>query len=103
MTECKRTTFEFPGFNARKVTASFDGGAISYDGGGLLLGRVEQITGIIRQFADCFIDHRNPRLVEHTLYELIRVYGLALGYPYRTIFEQAYENLRRREPISQRC
>jgi hypothetical protein len=73
---------EFPGFNTRKVTAGFDGGAISSDGGGLLLGQVEQITGIIRQFAKCFIDHRNPRLVEHTLYQLVaqRVYGLALGY-----------------------
>ena len=82
MTECTPTTFEFPGFNARKVTASFDGGAISSDGGGLLLGQVEQITGIIRQFADCFVDHRNPRLIEHTLYQLVaqRIYGLALGY-----------------------
>ena len=82
MTECTPTTFEFPGFNVRKVTASFDGGAISSDGGGLLLGQVEQITGIIRQFADCFVDHRNPRLIEHTLYQLVaqRIYGLALGY-----------------------
>jgi len=82
MTECKAFPMEFPGFNTRKVTADFDAGVVSSDGGGLLLGQVEQITGIIRQFAECFVDHRDPRLIEHTRFELIaqRVYGLALGY-----------------------
>ena len=49
---------------------------------GLLLREVEQRTGIIRQFAACFVDHRNPELIEHTLQELVaqRIYGLALGY-----------------------
>jgi hypothetical protein len=66
----------------RKVRAQFDGGAISSDGGGLLLGQVERCTGILRQFAACFTDHRDPDLIEHTLEQLIaqRVYGLALGY-----------------------
>jgi len=64
------------------VVAQFDGGAISSDGGGLLLGEVERCTGILRQFAGCFTDHRDPELIEHTLEQLIaqRVYGLALGY-----------------------
>jgi len=64
------------------VVAQFDGGAISSDGGGLLLGEVERCTGILRQFAGCFTDHRDPELLEHTLEQLIaqRVYGLALGY-----------------------
>jgi hypothetical protein len=48
----------------------------------LLLREVEARTGILRRFAACFTDHRNPDLVEHTVYELIaqRVYALALGY-----------------------
>jgi len=60
----------------------FDGGDISSDGGALLLRRVEELTGIIRHFATCFTDHRNPDLIEHLLEHLIaqRVYGLALGY-----------------------
>jgi hypothetical protein len=37
---------------------------------------------MLRQFAACFADYRNPDLIEHTVKELVaqRVYGLALGY-----------------------
>jgi len=64
------------------VVARFDGGDITSDGGGLLLRQVEQRTGIVRQFAACFEDRRDPRFIEHTVKELVaqRVYGLALGY-----------------------
>ncbi len=64
------------------MTARFDGGAITSDAGGLLLREVEARTGILRRFAACFTDHRDPDLVEHTVYELIaqRVFALALGY-----------------------
>jgi hypothetical protein len=62
--------------------ARFDGGNITSDGGGLLLGEVERRTGILRQFAACFTDHRDAEQIEHTVEELVsqRVYGLALGY-----------------------
>jgi hypothetical protein len=67
---------------SRVVLADFDGGDITSDGGALLLRKTEQLTGILRQFAACFTDHRNPDLIEHTVEELIaqRVYALALGY-----------------------
>ena len=44
--------------------------------------QTEQRTGILRQFAACFADHRRTDLVEHTVPELVRqrVYALALGY-----------------------
>jgi hypothetical protein len=66
----------------RQVLADFDGGDISSDGGALLLRETERLTGVIRQFAACFTDHRNPDLTEHTVEELVaqRVYALALGY-----------------------
>jgi hypothetical protein len=66
----------------RQVLADFDGGDISSDGGALLLRETERLTGIVRQFAACFTDHRKADLVEHTAEELIaqRVYALALGY-----------------------
>jgi hypothetical protein len=62
--------------------ARFDGGYITSDGGGLLLREVERRTGILRQFAACLTDHRDPEQVEHTVQDLVsqRVYGLALGY-----------------------
>jgi len=82
MTECKPVSFEFQGSNRRDVVACFDGGTISSDAGGLLLKQAEQATGILRQFAACFTDHRDPDLIEHTAKDLVaqRVYGLALGY-----------------------
>ena len=81
-TQCTPESVRFQVPLRREVVAQFDGGAISSDGGGLLLGEVERCTGILRQFAGCFTDHRDPELLEHTLEQLIaqRVYGLALGY-----------------------
>jgi hypothetical protein len=76
------TYLDFPALGPREVKASFDGGDISSDGGALLLRQVEQATGILRQFAAGFTDHRDPALIEHPLEHLIaqRVYALALGY-----------------------
>lgn len=81
-TECTQGSFWFSRQSGRDVVARFDGGSITSDGGGLLLGEVERRTGILRQFAACFRDHRDPEQVEHTVQELVsqRVYGLALGY-----------------------
>jgi len=81
-TQCNATYLDFPMLGRREVLADFDGGDISSDGGALLLRKTEELTGIIRQFAACFTDHRNPLLVEHTAEQLVaqRVYALALGY-----------------------
>jgi len=82
MTECNTQKFDFQVLGNRAVTARFNGGAITSDAGGLLLREVEAKTGILRRFAACFTDHRDPDLVEHSLYELVaqRVFALALGY-----------------------
>jgi hypothetical protein len=81
-TQCNATYLDFPMLGRREIVADFDGGDITSDGGALLLRKTEQLTAIIRQFAACFTDHRNPDLIEHTVEELVaqRVYGLALGY-----------------------
>lgn len=81
-TECTQKHFDFHPLQAREVVAQFDGGRITSDGGALLLREVERQTGIIRQFAACFTDHRDPELIEHTVEDLVgqRVYALALGY-----------------------
>src|SRR5215207_748269 len=81
-TECNPAYLDFPMLGSRQVLADFDGGAISSDGGPLLLREAERLTGIVRQFAACFDDHRDPDLIEHTVEELLaqRVYALALGY-----------------------
>jgi Transposase DDE domain group 1 len=81
-TECTQELFKFHALLQRQVRARFDGGSITGDAGGLLLREVEKRTGILRQFAACFTDHRDLDRIEHTVKELVaqRVYGLALGY-----------------------
>ena len=82
MTECNQTPFHFANHFQREVVAGFDGGTITSEAGSLLLRQVEQRTGIVRQFANCFRDYRDPDKIEHSVRELIgqRVYGMALGY-----------------------
>ena len=60
--ECNTREFTFQGLGSRTVTGRFDGGAITSDAGGLLLREVEAKTGILRRFAACFTDHRDPDL-----------------------------------------
>jgi len=81
-TECSQFVFGFHPQKRREIRAQFDGGAITSDGGGLLLREVEKRVGMLRQFAACFTDYRNPDLIEHKVQEMVaqRVYGLALGY-----------------------
>jgi hypothetical protein len=82
MTECHCEQLEFHGLGRRAVVARFDGGAISTDGGALLLREVEAKTGLLAAVAEQFTDHRDPELVEHNAGELVsqRIMGLALGY-----------------------
>ena len=81
-TECNAFSFEFQPLGSRQVTARFDGGRVSSDGGGILLRELERRFGFLEKLADCFTDHRDPDQIEHTLLELLkqRVFGLCLGY-----------------------
>ena len=81
-THCSRKSLGFHPVGKRDIVARFDGGTIASEAGGLLLREVEQLTGVIEQFARCFTDHRDAERVEHTVEELVsqRVYALCLGY-----------------------
>jgi hypothetical protein len=72
----------FQQLGRREVIGRFDGGMISSDAGGLVLREVERCFGILKRFAGCFRDYRDPQRTEHSLKSLIsqRVYGIALGY-----------------------
>jgi hypothetical protein len=82
MTDRNQAEFAFQGLGSRKVAVDFRGGQVSSDGGGLLLREVEQRRGWIRDFAECFEDHRDARWVEHSVRTMAgqRIFGLALGY-----------------------
>ena len=81
-TECSAERSMFGRVEGRPVVAEFDGGALTSDAGGLLLGAADQRLGLVRRIARCFRDARDPRLVEHSVATLIgqRVFGIALGY-----------------------
>ncbi|MFO1510699.1 MAG: transposase [Steroidobacteraceae bacterium] len=61
--------------------AAFDGGTVSSDAGALLLGKADEAIGLIDRLAGCFIDGRDPDLIEHTVRTLIgqRVWDGAAG------------------------
>jgi len=81
-TECSADLFGFAPVEGRGVVAGFDGGAVTSDAGALLLGATDRAIRLIDQFTNCFVDRRNPLLVEHTVRTLVgqRVFGIALGY-----------------------
>jgi hypothetical protein len=80
--ECSAKRFDFGSLDRRIIEADFGGGAITSNAGALLLGQLDRGLGLIRRFAACFTDRRNPVFVEHHLETLLgqRIFGLALGY-----------------------
>ena len=81
-TECTPELFEFEAVERRAVVASFDGGTITSNAGALLLRQLDRGLGLVRRFAGCFLDRRDPRFVEHRVETLVgqRIFALALGY-----------------------
>lgn len=83
MTECIQDRFGFASVGGtREIVAEFSGGTISSDGGGLLLQETDSKMNLLARFSECFVDRRNPLLIEHSVEQMIRqrVYALALGY-----------------------
>ena len=81
-TECSTETFGFAPVERRAVVAGFDGGAVTTDAGGLLLGAADRRLRLIERFAACFTDRRRAELIEHGVATLVgqRLFGIALGY-----------------------
>jgi hypothetical protein len=82
MTQCNGIVFPFAPHFSRAVVARFDGGAITSDGGALLLRETDSRLRLLSRLAGCFEDRRHPLYTKHSVREMLvqRVYGLALGY-----------------------
>ena len=91
--ECS-PTFEFEP-ERHKVVAGFDGGIITSDAGGLLLGRLDRGLGLIRRMACCFTDRRDPRLLEHTVETL----AASACSPSRSAYEDLDHDELRHDPL----
>ena len=63
-TECSVDLFDIAPVEGRAVVASFDGGRITSDAGGLLLGAADRALGLVKRFAACFTDRRQRELAQ---------------------------------------
>jgi hypothetical protein len=82
MLEDKLLQFSFPAVERRKVTAAFDGGRITSDGGVMLLAAAERELGIAERLAPLISDPRNPLLVTHSVADILRARMLAIACGY---------------------
>lgn len=82
MTKCTQSLFPFPVCKRRKIKARFDGGAVTSDGGSLLLRQADRFLGLTSRAAELLGDPRRKASCDHSLHDLLRqrVYALALGY-----------------------
>lgn len=82
MPKCTADRLEFGRLGRRLIEADFQGGALSSDGGLMLLRQVDQRIGLSKAVAKVMHDPRDPGRVQHTLRELVsqRLYGLCCGY-----------------------
>ena len=70
MTECSELRFAFATEGRREIVAEFNGGAISSDGGALLLRETDRKLKLLERFSQCFLDGRNQGLVEHRIEQM---------------------------------
>ncbi len=75
--------FSLPSICQKKVTAAFDGGLISSDGGVLLLAGADKRLGLVDTLAAIIPDHRDPTKITHTMSDILRarILAIACGYP----------------------
>jgi hypothetical protein len=82
MTDDSLLPFAFPSVSGKNITAAFDGGRLTSDGGVMLLALAERRLGIAERLARCFADRRDPARITHTLADMIRarVFAISCGY-----------------------
>jgi hypothetical protein len=82
MTDDILLPFSFPAVERKKVTAAFDGGRISSDGGVMLLAQAERRLGIATRLAAVIPDGRDQSRVTHLLADILRarIFAIACGY-----------------------
>ena len=82
MTDCNPEFVRFPRCKVREVEARFAGGAITSNGGAVLLRQADLMLGLTEQAARVLHDPRRKASCRHSARSMLRqrVFGLALGY-----------------------
>lgn len=75
--------FTLPAVCRKKVSAAFDGGRLTSDGGVLLLSGADKQLGLCEALARVIPDHRDELRITHRLADILRarIFAIACGYP----------------------
>jgi len=81
MTICTTEDFRFGSVKGRVVEGGFNGGAVTSDGGILLLREADRLLGLTAEIAQEMEDGRQAGKCDHSIVSMLRqrVYGIALG------------------------
>jgi hypothetical protein len=82
MTDNTILPFSFPTVSRKKVTAAFDGGRLTSDGGVMLLALADRRVGVAEKLSCVFPEWRDPSRIVHSLADMIRarIFAIACGY-----------------------
>lgn len=82
MPNCTQEEMMFGRLGRRVIEANFEGGALSSDGGLMLLRQVDRRIGLSRAVAGALHDPRNQDMIVHEMRDLVaqRLYALCCGY-----------------------
>jgi hypothetical protein len=74
--------FSFPAVSRKKITAAFDGGRLTSDGGVMLLGLADRRIGVAEKLSFAFPERRDRSRIVHSLADMIRArtFAIACGY-----------------------
>jgi hypothetical protein len=74
--------FSFPAVARKKVTAAFDGGRLTSDGGVMLLALADRRVRVAEKLSCVFPEWRDPSRIVHSLADMIRarIFAIACGY-----------------------
>ncbi len=82
MLEDTPLAFSLSSVRRKKVTAAFDGGRMTSDGGVMLLAAIETSLGIAAKLARLIADPRRPAFVTHSVADILRARMLAIACGY---------------------
>ena len=74
--------FWFPAVSGKKITAAFDGGRLTSDGGVMLLALADRRVGVAEKLSCVFPERRDPARIVHSVADVIRarIFAIACGY-----------------------
>src|SRR6266516_2241953 len=82
MTDDTILPFSFPAVSRKKITAGFDGGRLTSNGGVMLLAMADRRIGVAEKLSLVFPERRDATRIVHSLADMIRarMFAIACGY-----------------------